>query len=171
MTTSFTRDRGYTRSRRMGRDEEGGEELREMLSDQDASPSEMLAALIQYAPEDRQEELYQALNELASDRRGAHAWAADRLERRRLGRDMRERRARDRRLGRDDPEPFPGRPRPGGGMDPFDDRGYPVENFSRSEADRQIREAGGLDRRRMGSDAMALDGRSPNAVMRYILGG
>jgi hypothetical protein len=100
MTTSFTRDRGYTRAR-FGRDEEGIEELREMLNDQDASPAEMLAALIECAPESQREGLYQALSELASDRRGPRSWAQDRLEMRRLGRDMRDRRAKDRRLGRD----------------------------------------------------------------------
>jgi hypothetical protein len=36
MTASYTRDRGYTRARRMGRDEEEGrQELREMLDDSD----------------------------------------------------------------------------------------------------------------------------------------
>jgi hypothetical protein len=44
MTTSYTRDRGYTRARRMGRDEEEGAELREMLDDPDLDPADMLGA-------------------------------------------------------------------------------------------------------------------------------
>jgi hypothetical protein len=45
-------------------------------------------------------------------------------------------------------------------------RALPIENFGRSDADKEIREAGGQDRRRMGADGFAMDG-----VLRYIQGG
>ena len=145
MTTSYTRDRGFTRARRLGRDqEEGVEQLRQMLDDPDIDVADLVAAAVERCPEHQREDLHQALRELGEDRRGPRSWASDRLERRRLGRDMRERRARDRRLGRDfGPE----------SMTENDSR--PIEDFGRSEADRQIREVD--DRRRMGAD-MAFDG-------------
>jgi hypothetical protein len=170
----------FTRPRRFGYDQENDEgtaQLRQMLDDDELDVADLIACAVEYAPEHKREGLHQALHELGEDRRGPRSWARDRLERRKLSKDMRERRARDRRLGKDDPEPFVGRPRPGGGMDPvrpdfegLDDRGYPIENFGRSDADRQIREAGGTDRR-MGRD-MAMDrGRGGSAVLRFITGG
>jgi hypothetical protein len=45
-TTSYRRDRGYTRARHMGREEEGAAQLREMLDEPDLDPATMLAALI-----------------------------------------------------------------------------------------------------------------------------
>jgi hypothetical protein len=164
MTTRFRT------ARRFGFDEaDRSEELRKMLDDPELDAGDLVAALIEHVPEDKMEDLYQSLGELGQDRRGPRSWARDRLERRAIVKDMRERRARDRRLGRDEPEPFSGRPRPGGEVDPIfaglDDRGWPVENFRRSDADRQIDEA--ADRRRLGSD-MAMDGRH---VLRFITGG
>jgi hypothetical protein len=160
MATSYTRDRGYTRLGRLGRDEEEGhQELRALCDDPDCDFGDLLAAAIYAASPEQHQEVHEALRELGQDRRGPRSWAADRLERRRLGRDMRER-AQDPRLGRDDPPPFSGRPNVGGGMDPFNDR--PIENFGRSED-----LYGGLDRRRMGADAMAMDGRVPSAGPGY----
>lgn len=77
---------------------------------------------------------------------------------RRLGRDMRERRARDRRLGRD----FAEENLTAGG------RSGPIEGFGRSDMDREIIEGG--DRRRMGAD-MAFDGRiTPENYARRVFG-
>jgi hypothetical protein len=148
MTTHFTRPR------RFGKDEEASEQLRQMLDDPDINIADLVAAAVEHCPDDQQEELHRALRELSEDRRGPHAWSADRLEMRRLSKDMRDRRARDRRLGRDfGPENLTGR-----GSDP-------IENFGRSEANRQIDEAAG-DRRRMGADQMAMDGRVPPGLAR-----
>jgi len=55
----FTRDRGFTRAGRLGRDEEAGrEEIREMLADPDVSAGELVAALIEHCPEEQSEELH-----------------------------------------------------------------------------------------------------------------
>jgi hypothetical protein len=91
MTTGYTRDRGFTRARRMGRDaeEEGLEELREMIGDPDVSAGELIAALIEHCPEHKQEDLHNALKEMSEDRRGPRSWAKDRLERRALDRGLR----------------------------------------------------------------------------------
>jgi hypothetical protein len=130
MTTSYTRDRGYTRARRMGRDEEEGrQELRDLCDDPDCNFGDLLAAAIQAASPEQQQEVSSALREMGEDRRGSHSWARDRLERRRLGRDIRARR-----LGRDEPEPFPGRPRPGG-SDPM------IYGWEDEAADRRPRPA------------------------------
>lgn len=66
MTTHFTPDRGFTRARRMGRDaeEEGIEELREMLNDADLDLGDLIAAAIEHSPDDKQEGMYDALREL-----------------------------------------------------------------------------------------------------------
>jgi hypothetical protein len=88
-----------------------------MLDDPDVDFGDILAAAIEHAPDHKQEEIHEALRELTEDQRGPRSWAADRLERRQLGQDIRLRDGR--RFGRDEPEPFPGRPRPGGGMDPI----------------------------------------------------
>jgi hypothetical protein len=77
---------------------EGVAELRDMLSDPDVNLGDLVAAAIEHCPEDQCEEMYEAVRELGEDRRGPRQWAADRLERRRVSRDMR---SRDRRLGRD----------------------------------------------------------------------
>jgi hypothetical protein len=87
----YTKDRGFTRARRMGRDE-GEEELHQMLDDPDVTAGELIAALIEHCPQDREEELHGALQELAADRRGHRAWARDRLERRALDRGLRRHR-------------------------------------------------------------------------------
>jgi|SRR5208282_6164110 len=117
MTTS------YTRARRLGRDQEedGRQELRELLDDPNADFGDIIAAAIEHAQNDpeKAEEVHEALREIAEDRRGPRSWAADRMERRRIGKDMRARRAKDARRARDEPPPFEGRPRPGGGMDPI----------------------------------------------------
>jgi hypothetical protein len=161
-----------TKSVRSGRyayDEEAGSaELREMLDDKEINIGDLIAAAIEYAPNSGQEELYSSLRQLGEDKRGPRAWARDRLERRKLGKDMRARRARDQSeteaagyhpdnsYSRDEPEPFSGRPRPGGSMDPV------RPDFE------------GLDRRRLGSD-MALDGRRERITaenyVRRVFGG
>jgi hypothetical protein len=47
MTTSYTRDRGFTRARRLGRDEEDrSEQLREMLDDPDLDFGDLIAAAL-----------------------------------------------------------------------------------------------------------------------------
>lgn len=105
------------KARRFGRDEElDREEMKELIDDPDSDFGDILAAIVEQAPDDRMEEVHEAMRELSMDARGPRSWARDRMERRRLGRDAR------RRLGRDDPAPFPGRPRTGGGMDPMEDR-------------------------------------------------
>jgi hypothetical protein len=89
----YTRDRGFNRARRMGRDqEEGLEELHEMLDDPNVTAGELLAALIEHAPPDKEEDLHNALREMGEDRRGYRSWAKDRLERRALDRGMRRHR-------------------------------------------------------------------------------
>jgi hypothetical protein len=153
MTTRY-----YARSRYALDEEAGAEQLRKMLDDDDLDLGDLIAAAIEHCPESKEMEVYDAVRSLSEDARGPRSWARDRLERRSLSRDMRERRARDKRLGRDLE------------ADQFTDGGYysrPIENFGRSEADKQIREAAGQDRRRMGSD-MAMDGLH---VLRYIQGG
>jgi hypothetical protein len=144
--------RYFTRSRYAYDQEAGAAELREMLNDPDVSIADLVAAAIEHCPDDQLPELHQALTGLSEDRRGPRSWARDRLERRQLSRDMR---SRDRRMGRD----F-------GTESLTDNIGYPIENFRRSDADKEIREAGGQDRRRMGADGFAMDG-----VLRYIQGG
>jgi hypothetical protein len=96
-------------SRRFSRDE-ATEEFKSMLDDPDADFGTILAGAISAAPEEQQEEVYQALRELGEDSRGPRSWARDRLERRRLSKDAD---GRLRRMGaRDDPT-FEGMPRNG----------------------------------------------------------
>jgi hypothetical protein len=154
MTTRY-----YARSRYALDEEAGAEQLRKMLDDDDLDLGDLIAACIEHGPESKQQEVYDAVRSLSEDNRGPRSWARDRLERRSLSRDMRDRRARDRRMGRDLDEPY---------ADRFSGRGReePIENFRRSEADKEIREAGGQDRCRMGADGFAMDG-----VLRYIQGG
>jgi hypothetical protein len=127
----------YRQARRFGRDEidEGfRRELRDMTDDPNIDFGDLLAFIIENAPDEKQPEIYTALGELGEDvrrGRGHRSWAADRLERRRYARD------RVARGGRDDPPEFPGRPRPGGEIDP----------------------AGATDRRPVAAD-MAFDSRS-----------
>jgi len=91
--------------RRMGRDEQE-QEFRDLLDDPESSFGDILAAAIEACPPDKLDEVHGALRGLGEDRRGPHSWAADRMERRRLGRDaLRHRPAH--RFGRDDPPPFP----------------------------------------------------------------
>jgi len=101
---AFTKARslGDTRGvRRMGCDEEEGrEEIREMLDDPDVSAGEVIAALIKHCPEEQAEDLHHSLREMSADSRGHRAWARDKLERRRYTKDAR-RHGRDRRMGRD----------------------------------------------------------------------
>jgi hypothetical protein len=110
----------------MGKDEEeeGREELREMLDDPEVTAGDLLAALIAHVPEEKAEELHEALSSLGEDmraRRGYHSWARDRLEMRRHGKDRAARRARDGEPGcPGGPEHFGGEPLRGGGMEPFD---------------------------------------------------
>jgi hypothetical protein len=78
---------------------QGITELRDMLSDPDVNLGDLVAAAIEHCPDDQCEEMYEAVREMGEDRRGPRQWASDRLERRRLGRDMRARvdmRSRDR---------------------------------------------------------------------------
>jgi hypothetical protein len=153
----------YTRSRRYAFDQEdeGAAKLREMLDDDELDVGDLIACAIEYAPAHKQEGLHEAISGLSEDRRGPRSWARGRLEKRQLSRDLRQRRATDKRLGRDlDPEQL---------TDRYD---RPIEGFGRSQANRDIDEAQGTDRRRMGSDAMAMDGRrSPLDVLRFIQGG
>jgi hypothetical protein len=67
-----------------------------------------------------------------------------------------DRRGRDRRVARDDPPPFEGRPRPGGGMDPDEPRrGNVLEELAeKTAADRRRRASDG--RRRMAAHDHAL---------------
>jgi hypothetical protein len=149
----------YFRSRyAYDQEDDGAEQLRAMLDDGDVDLGDLIAACIEHAPESKQQETYDAVRSLSEDRRGPRNWARDRLERRQLSRDARAKRARDKRLGKDlDPDQLTG-------------RGSPIEGFGRSDADKEIREAGGQDRRFFGSD-MALDGRhSPLDVLRFIAG-
>jgi hypothetical protein len=115
-----------------------------MVDDPDASAGELIAALIEHCPPDKAEELHEAVRSLSSDSRGSRSWARDKLESRRLGKDMR--RARDkRRLGRDfGPENLTEAVRRG-----------PIEEF-RSERDRQLEQ--GEDRCR--AHDMAMDARA-----------
>jgi hypothetical protein len=130
MTTSY---RGFTRSRRLGRDEEN--ELQELIDDPDSGFADVLAAAIAASASDpeKTQEMHEALREVASDGRGPHAWARDRLEMRRHARDT-SRHGRDRRLGRDfGPENMT---EPGGGRS--------IERFAN---EREYRNEEGEDRR------------------------
>lgn len=60
--------------------------------------------------------------------------------------------ARRRGLGRDELEPFPGRPRVGGEMDPLTEAEGRIGNLGGSEAEFQRREAEARDRRRRAED-------------------
>jgi hypothetical protein len=71
----------FTRARRPGRDEEGSEQLREMLDDPDLDFGDLIAVAIEHAPEDRQEDLYEALRQIGEGRRGPRSWARDRRHR------------------------------------------------------------------------------------------
>lgn len=102
-----------TRSRRYAYDEElDREDLKELIDDPSTDFGDLLAAVIEQAPEDKQEEIHEAVRALGEDKRGPRSWARDRMERRRLGKDIR--RGRDRRTGRDQPPEFEDRPRAGG---------------------------------------------------------
>src|SRR5690349_15254093 len=68
--------------------EEGMEELKEMLDDGDVDFGDLIAAAVEYAPEGKQDQALAAMREMAHDSRGPRAWARDRLERRRLSKDM-----------------------------------------------------------------------------------
>jgi len=130
----------FTPARKLGgRDEnepDARQEIHELIDDPEASPADVIAAVITNYPDDV--DLHEMLHEVAEDVRAGRSYrqhAADRLERRKIGKDARARR----RLGRDDPDPFPGRPNTGGSMEPLDRRE-------------------GEDRhRRMGADSMAFD--------------
>jgi hypothetical protein len=139
MTTKFTRDRGFTRARRMGSDDERAEAraaIQELIDDPDADFGDLLACAIQFAPEDQQEEVHQALRDMGLDAGGPRKWARDRLE-------MRQ----HRRLGRDfGPESLTG-----GGSGP--------EQFS-SERDRKWEEGEDRRPRRGAMDRMAMDART-----------
>jgi hypothetical protein len=87
-------------TRRFGCDQEADREdlrrdLRDVLDDPDTDYGDLHAILCKHFPE----EAGQVHREVSEDRRGVHAWAKDRRERRRLSKDMGMRR--DRRLGRD----------------------------------------------------------------------
>ncbi len=125
MATPFQRDRGFTKARRVGRDEEREEyrqEARRMLDDEepDADFGDMLALVIEYAASDpdRADQLYEAMSSLGQDARGHRAWARDRIARRRTAKDMRANP--DRYRGRDEPPEFPGQPHLGGTTTPLD---------------------------------------------------
>jgi hypothetical protein len=88
-----------------------------MLDDYELDIGDLIACAIEYSPMSKQEGLHEAVRGLSEDRRGPHSWARDRLERRQLSRDMRARRARDRRMGKDlETEQL------------TDHLGYPIEN-------------------------------------------
>jgi hypothetical protein len=108
-------------SRRFGRDE-AVEEFRSMLDDDpEASFGEILAGAIEAAPEDQQQEVFEALRELGEDSRGPRSWARDRMERRRLSKDAD---GRLRRMGgRDEPLSSSGNLPPRGSVEGEDRRG------------------------------------------------
>jgi hypothetical protein len=109
MTTRFTK------ARRLGRDEEEtadiAEEMRELIADPEADFSDLIAMLVEAAPE-KVPEIGQTMREIGEDSRGIHAWA----------RDKRELRRHAKRFGRDQPPKFEGRPNPGGTMEGEDRR-------------------------------------------------
>jgi hypothetical protein len=139
---SYTRDRGFSRARKLGRDEEGEEgwreKLRDVIDDPASTPADVHDANLEHCPDNHREELHHTLSETAEDgraRRGYRTGARDRSERRRLGKDWAARRARDggRRYGRDGegeghPPDFPGRPHEGGTMTPLDDREHAMDS-------------------------------------------
>lgn len=109
VNSHYTPDRGFTRARKFGSDQEEGEELlSEMLSEGDIA--DRIAQIIESAPEHQQEALSEALREMGEDRRGPRSWARDRLMRakdaRRYNRDRR-------RYGKDNPADFEGMPKTG----------------------------------------------------------
>ena len=148
----YTRDRGYTRARRMGRDEEEArKDLRELTEDEDCDFGDLLAAAINAASPEQQTEVADALRKMSEDSRGPRSWARDRLEMRRLGRDMR---SRDRRLGRDLSVENLTEPGRSGSIEEF---GTPGERRTEEAEDR---------RRRLAGDRMALDSRNPRGSFR-----
>jgi hypothetical protein len=93
---SYTRDRGFSKSRRMGKDEEEEqEELKEILNDPDAPFKARQSALMALCSED--EEVYPTVREIGEDRRGPHSYARDALEHYRSAKAARDKR----RLGKD----------------------------------------------------------------------
>jgi hypothetical protein len=128
----------FRTARRLGKDEEeeGRQDLHEMIDDPETSAGEIVAAIIDQCPDEERESLHEVLSEVANDIRSGNSYRAharDRMVRRRLSKDARLRR----RVGGDDPPPFSGMPRTGGEMEPLDRRE-------------------GEDRRRMAGD-MAFD--------------
>jgi hypothetical protein len=92
--------------------------LKRLCDDEEPlDPADVLEALAGAGDPEFAAELHRAAKEITNDARGARAWAADRRALRRANDVMRPRKPR--RFGRDEPEPFPGRPRPGGSMDPI----------------------------------------------------
>jgi hypothetical protein len=121
----------YPRSRtarHMAWDQEGLAELKKILDDgEDIDLGDLLAALIEGAPEDKQEQVHTAVREMGQDARGPRSWARDRLERRRYAKD----------LG------------PGPAMEPA---GRPVEEFRREDRPNENMR-GANDARRLAMDA------------------
>lgn len=97
------------------REREARDAVRRALDAADFDPQDVIEALAEYYPG----EVGSAAREIGEDRGGPHRWARDRRERRALDAHLR-RAGRTRRLGaRDEPEEFPGMPRPGGSMVPL----------------------------------------------------
>ena len=107
-------------ARRFGRDEDLESAISALKDDPDADAGDVLAAVIADCDPDQIVELTGALRDIvASLERGGDLarWSEDR----RFLHDGRRKHGRDgRRVSRDEPEPFPGRPRPGGEMDPIE---------------------------------------------------
>jgi hypothetical protein len=165
----YTRDRGFTRARRLGRDTE--EEL-EPADPEDECDIIDHAILSARGDPEREMALNRHLREIAEDlhaRRPVHRGASDRREHRRLGKDRAARRARDGEPGYPGgPEHFGGEPLRGGGMEPLD-----RPNAGQYDAD-AWRDGG--DRRQAHDSRMAFDrglcsgpgwSRYPSGGLRY----
>jgi hypothetical protein len=139
MAQEVTRDRGRARDYARGRargEEEDDRELRDALrraadsAEIDPEDAEIILEGLAAQGEGDPEiagRLGQLARELGEDRRGAAAWARDRRERRRLGRD-RLLAHRPRKFGRDNPPPFNGMPETGGGM--YRREEAPIDRFA-----------------------------------------
>jgi hypothetical protein len=137
-------------------DREARDRMRRAMDSND--PYEMIEELADQFPE----EFARCAREIAEDRRGPRGWARDKRELRAADRMLA---ARPRKFGRDEPEPFYGRPEPGGTMTGFsrrdDDRS--LENFGERRGESRREELGAVDRRR--AHDMAFDAGSSGMDM------
>ena len=79
----------FRAERKLGRDEEDADiadEIRDVINDPESDFADLIALVVEAAPE-KVPEISATMREIGSDARGIHAWARDKREMKRLGRD------------------------------------------------------------------------------------